>query len=278
MMLIKEGLFATTYALNDKVIKIFKKKSKKIIEAWFLNRLSGISQRTIFLKTIDTPPPFKNAFVSCYSLFDATLEDIFLRKYKLSQAMFIIKELQNACHFLFFHHIVHTDLSPSNVLINIKLKNNKNTTLYQEPVEIEITNLVVAGFDLAVDVKHNTAGRENVKFDRDTVHFWGLTTTTTCVRPPELYRAKTRYTRFDIYKLDSWSFGVVAALILHYTNNDRSRYDALILNLKHIYSPIDRLKALWNDVKKIKEETQKHSHLFHRYLLPVKDRSVITYF
>ena len=201
--------------------------------------------------------------LSVSPFYDVTLREILLRRYKLQDAVFITQQLKEALRFLASHKIVHTDCSLSNVLVDFGRRRGY----------VQIKRVVLSDFGNAVDIKHKLYSSRNISFPKHNVICFYGPTTTLCVRPPELYNNTvgfTHYTLEDVYKLDSWSFGILCVLILRHRENKTGRY------LSDLVVGKTSLDCLLECVKTLKEANTSFKSLFDPYLSAnVLSRSII---
>lgn len=218
-------------------------------------------------------------YISSSSLYNATLHELFLRRYTIDDAFFVLYGLKRAFRWLLKRGVCHTDSSPSNVLVRFDLKRDEEEAaaagLLRPPVRTFVKNVVLADFSSAIDVRRSRSARQNLRFGTNTLTF-SAPATTLLVRPPEFLQNTVTYTKCDIFKLDSWAFGILCALCLHYCENRDGRYHNLISRITDIPSPHERDNALWTDVYFLKQETLEFKRFFHRNLLPIQQRAFVS--
>ena len=264
MIYINEGSFGRVVAVGNKAYKIHQTTKLRDMEVWFGHILKN-SQN--ILRSFKIP----GLYISSSSLYNATLEELFIRRYTIDDALFILSGLRKAFRWLLYHKVCHTDCSPSNVLIRFDLK-REGGGLIRPAIRTLVKKVVLADFSSAIDIRHNQSAREDI-FTKNTIVF---SRPTTGFYPPEfLDGVLVTYTKYDIFKLDSWSFGILCGLCLHYCENQRGRYHSLISRIKDIPSIVERKNALWTDIYILKEETIKFQDFFHKNLLPIEQRNFV---
>lgn len=274
-MFLGQGTFASVYAYRGNALKFHKTEKERDHEVEIAKRLQD-SNTAIRAFPVETSG--FTTFVSTSPRYDCSLQEVFSRRYTEGAALFIIRQLKEAFYFLFKRRILHADASPSNVLVNCGLTvDQPSTTYYAPPTPLDIKTIVLADFGSAVDIQYERTVRTNVTFlESKTVLFRGPITTA-CICPPEFYEdEETAYTKSEVFKLDSWCFGILCALVLHYRENSLGVLDTTLFRLRHISSPTSRLEALWVDVGQLKSETSNFADEFHKYLLPKTKRAVFS--
>ena len=267
MIFIGHGSYGVVFSFKNRAYKVHKSKLLRNLEAWFSQQSKN--HPTILQSVIITDVPYN---ITSSPVYDATLKEAFLRYYSTADALFVASQLKAAFIHLSSCKIVHTDCSPTNVLVNFNLIRKMPHSYYSSPININIKQVVLADFSSAIHITHEIHSKKNVTFpNENTVCFYGKNTTL-WVRPPEFYSPISTFSKLDVYKIDSWSFGVLCALTLYYKENKKGQYNNLIFGL----SEDSKVDVLWNHIDQLKREIADYKAVFCKYLQPKERRSIIT--